>query len=102
MRIALINPVARRCQGYHTIGSKIPQVGLQVLAKLAAPHHVDIIDEIFGFEATDTRIRRGNYDLVGLTSYSSGATRAYEIAAQCRAEGIPIIMGGPHASAMPD
>jgi len=103
MRIALINPIARRCQGYHTIGGKIPQLGLQVLAQLAQPdHQVDIIDEIFGFEATDTRIRRGNYDLVGLTSYSSGATRAYEIAAQCRAEGIPIIMGGPHASALPD
>lgn len=102
MRIALINPIARRCQGYHTIGGKIPQLGLQVLAKLAQPHQVDLIDEIFGFEATDTRIRRGNYDLVGLTSYSSGATRAYEIAAQCRSEGIPIIMGGPHASALPD
>jgi radical SAM superfamily enzyme YgiQ (UPF0313 family) len=103
MRIALINPVARRCQGYHTIGSKIPQLGLQVLAGLApAPHTVDIIDEIFGFEATEARVRRGNYDLVGITSYSSGATRAYEICAQCRAEGIPTIMGGPHASAMPD
>ncbi len=103
MRIALINPVARRCQGYHTIGAKIPQLGLQVLAYLTPePHTVDIIDEIFGFEATDTQIRRGRYDLVGLTSYSSGATRAYEIAAQCRAEGIPVIMGGPHASALPD
>jgi len=103
MRIALINPIARRCQGYHTIGGKIPQLGLQVLAQLAQPkHQVDIIDEIFGFEATETRLRKGNYDLVGLTSYSSGATRAYEISAQCRAEGIPIIMGGPHASALPD
>ena len=48
MRIALINPVARRCQGYHTIGSKIPQLGLQVLARLTPkPHTVDLIDEIF-------------------------------------------------------
>ncbi|HSW45387.1 MAG TPA: cobalamin-dependent protein, partial [Phycisphaerae bacterium] len=103
MRIALINPVARRCQGYHTIGSKIPQLGLQVLARLTpAGHEVDIIDEIFGFEATDKGLRRGRYDLVGVTSYSSGATRAYEIAEQCRSEGIPTIMGGPHASALPD
>ncbi|MBP7933925.1 MAG: B12-binding domain-containing radical SAM protein [Phycisphaerae bacterium] len=103
MRIALINPVARRCQGYHTMGSKIPQLGLQVLARLVPePHTVDLIDEIFGFEATDRRIRRGQYDLVGVTSYSSGATRAYEIAAQCRNEGIKTIMGGPHASAVPD
>jgi len=103
MRIAFINPVARRCQGYHTIGSKIPPLGLQVLAESTPePHTVEIIDEVFGFEATDTQVRRGRYDLVALTSYSSGATRAYEIAAQCRAEGIPIVMGGPHASALPD
>lgn len=102
MRIALINPIARRTQGYHTIGSKIPQLGLQVLAELTPrEHHVDLIDEIFGNECTDREIRRGNYDLVGVTSYTSGATRAYEIAAQCRREGIPCIIGGPHASAMP-
>jgi radical SAM superfamily enzyme YgiQ (UPF0313 family) len=102
MRIALINPIARRCQGYHTIGSHIPQLGLQVLAKRVSPEHsVELIDEIFGFEAVDRLVRRGNYDLVGVTAYSSGATRAYEIAAQCRAEGIPCIMGGPHASAVP-
>ncbi len=103
MRIALVNPVARRCQGYHTIGSKIPQLGLQVLARLCPePHTVEIIDEIFGFDVSDREIRRGRFDLVGVTSYSSGATRAYEIADQCRREGIPCIMGGPHASAMPD
>src|SRR5512138_3042518 len=95
MRIALINPVARRCVGYHTMGGKIPQLGLQVLAQLTPePHTVEIIDEIFGFEATEREVRRGRFDLVGITSYSSGATRAYEIAAQCRKEGIPCIMGG--------
>ena len=103
MRIVLINPIARRTQGYHTIGSKIPQLALQVLAQLTPPEHsVDIIDELFGTDCTDERIRRGNYDLVGVTSYTSGATRAYEIAAQCRREQIPCIIGGPHASAMPD
>lgn len=103
MRVALINPVARRCGGYHTIGSKIPQLGLQVLAELCPkPHTAEIIDEIFGFEVTDREIRRGRFDLVGITSYSSGATRAYEIAEQCKREGIPTIMGGPHASAMPE
>jgi radical SAM superfamily enzyme YgiQ (UPF0313 family) len=37
-----------------------------------------------------------------VTSYTSGATRAYEIAAACRRQGILTIMGGPHASACPD
>ena len=103
MRIALVNPIARRCQGYHTMGSKIPQLGLQVLAqRTPEPHSVELIDEIFGFEASDREIRRGRFDLVGVTSYSSGATRAYELAAQCRRAGIPCIMGGPHASAIPE
>ncbi|GMU21553.1 MAG: hypothetical protein AMXMBFR13_16460 [Phycisphaerae bacterium] len=103
MRIALINPIARRCQGYHTIGSKIPQLGLQVLAQLTPePHSVEIIDEIFGFDVSDRELRRERFDLVGVTSYSSGATRAYEIAEQCRRAAIPTIMGGPHASAMPE
>ncbi len=102
MRIALINPIARRCQGYHTIGSHIPQLGLQVLARLVPPpHEVEIIDEIYGFDATHRTIDEKRYDLVGVTSYTSGATRAYEIAAQCRRNGIRTIMGGPHASAMP-
>lgn len=103
MRIALVNPISRRTQGYHTVGSFIPQLGLQVLAQLVPDgHHVDIIDEVFGPDATGTLLRRGRYDLVGITGYTSGATRAYEISAQCQAEGIPIIMGGPHASACPD
>ena len=103
MRIALVSPVARRSQGYHTIGTYIPQLGLQVLADLVPDgHEVDIIDEVFGTEATDELLRRGGYDLVGITSYTSGATRAYEIAAGCRKLGIPTIMGGPHAWACPD
>ncbi len=103
MRIALVNPITRRSQGYHTIGSIIPQLGLQVLAgRVPAGHSVDLIDEVFGAEYTDTKLTRDRYDLVGITSYSSGATRAYEIAAACRRQGIMTIMGGPHVSACPD
>ncbi len=103
MRIALVNPVTRRTQGYHTVGSYIPQLGLQVLAKLVPQaHHVDIIDEIFGLDQTEQLITSGKYDLVGVTAYTSGATRAYEIAEICRRNGIQTIMGGPHASALPE
>lgn len=103
MRIALINPITRRTEGYHTIGSRIPQLGLQVLAKLSPPeHHIELIDEIFGHNMTESRIEAGHYDLVALTGYTSGATRAYEIAECCKRVGIPVIMGGPHASAVPD
>jgi radical SAM superfamily enzyme YgiQ (UPF0313 family) len=41
-------------------------------------------------------------DLVGLTAYTQNAARAYEIAAMYRAKGVPVVMGGIHASMMPD
>ena len=65
MRIALVNPITRRAQGYHTIGTYIPQLGLQVLADLVPDgHQVDIIDEVFGPEAADTLLTPDRYDLV--------------------------------------
>src|SRR5207237_160876 len=102
MRIALINPIARRTQGYHTIGSWIPQLGLQVLAELTPREHkVDIIDETFGHQFTDECLRQGRYGLVGVAAYTSGATRSYEIARQWHEQKIPCIMGRPDGSAMP-
>src|SRR5262249_50772033 len=41
-------------------------------------------------------------DLVGLTAFTTQATRAYQIAAQFRSRGIPVVMGGIHASLVPD
>lgn len=103
MRIALVNPISRRSQGYHTVGSVIPQLGLQVLADLVPPEHeVVLVDEVFGSQFTDTQLTRGRFDLVCVTAYTSGATRAYEIADACREQGMRSIMGGPHASACPD
>jgi radical SAM superfamily enzyme YgiQ (UPF0313 family) len=103
VRIALVNPITRRSQGYHTIGSIIPQLGLQVLAnRVPDGHTVEIVDEVFGPQYSETQLTRSRYDLVGLTSYTSGATRAYELAQACRKQGIATIMGGPHASACPD
>jgi len=40
-------------------------------------------------------------DLVGITSITSTAPRAYEIADKFREKGIPVLMGGIHPSALP-
>ncbi len=99
MRILLINPIARNTPGYHTVSTRIPQLGLQVLAQCTPPeHHVDICDEIFGSDRTYDILSKGNYDLVGITAMTSGATRAYEIAQMCRELKLPTIFGGIHAS----
>ncbi len=103
MRVLLVNPADVKVQGYHTIGSRIPHLGLQVLARQTPPRHsVEILDEIFGTQDTESRIRSGRYDLVGVTAYTCSVTRAYEIAAACRQAGVRSILGGPHAWACPD
>ena len=37
-------------------------------------------------------------DLVGVTAFTSQANRAYEIAAEFRGRGVPVVMGGIHAT----
>ena len=44
----------------------------------------------------------GQYDLVGLTFHTPCCYHAYEISARFRAKGVPVIMGGPHVTLMPD
>ncbi len=41
-------------------------------------------------------------DLVGLTAYTNAAPRAYEIADTFRRRGVPVVMGGVHASNLPE
>ncbi len=103
MKIALVNPATRNTSGYHSINTKIPPLGLQVLAKLTpAEHQVEIIDEIFNTNDTEELLLSRGYDFVGITSYTSSAPRAYELAVFCRQHNLPAMMGGPHASACPD
>jgi radical SAM superfamily enzyme YgiQ (UPF0313 family) len=42
------------------------------------------------------------YDLIGLTAMTQQANRAYEIAARFRKKNIPVVMGGIHASVLPE
>ena len=66
------------------MSSKIPHLGLQVLAKCTPKQHqVDIYDEIFGRQGIVESLISGIYDLVGITAMTSGAARAYELAAIC-------------------
>ena len=37
-------------------------------------------------------------DLVGITAFTSQANRAYEVADEFRRRGVPVVMGGIHAS----
>ncbi len=75
-----------------------PPLGLMTVAALTPPeHNVTIIDE--SVEATDLTIEP---DLVGITAMTAAAPRAYQLADAFRARGIPVVMGGMHASALPE
>ncbi|HLO28023.1 MAG TPA: radical SAM protein [Anaerolineales bacterium] len=41
-------------------------------------------------------------DLVGITFHTPSASHAYDLAVQFRRRGIPVVLGGPHVTLMPD
>jgi radical SAM superfamily enzyme YgiQ (UPF0313 family) len=70
---------------------------LTTLAALTPPDiEVKITDE--NVEPVDFE---EDVDLVGVTGMIMHAPRAYEIAQRFRQRGIPVVMGGPHASSLP-
>lgn len=71
-------------------------LGILTIAHLTPPDwEVEVIDENIG-PVDYENIQRP--DLVGITAFTSQATRAYKIAAIFEAKGIPVVMGGIHAS----
>lgn len=74
-----------------------PPLGLMTVAALTPErHNVTIVDE--AAEAADLSIEP---DLIGLTAMTAAAPRAYDLAEEYRARGVPVVMGGMHASALP-
>jgi len=70
---------------------------LTTLAALTPPDiEVKITDE--NVEPIDFE---EDVDLVGVTGMVMHASRAYQIAQRFRQRGIPVVMGGPHASSLP-
>src|SRR5512137_1984900 len=71
-------------------------LSLMVLAGLTPPDWgIDIIDENLGVPDYHCLPRP---DLVGITAFTSQANRAYEVAAHFRSLGVPVVMGGIHAT----
>jgi len=70
---------------------------LGIIAALSDTHDVRIVDEhVEAIPFTD------EWDLVGITCTTYVAPRAYEIADQFRTHGVPVVMGGVHATLMPE
>ena len=71
-------------------------LSLMVLAGLTpADWEVSIVDENLGAPDYPSLPRP---DLVGITAFTSQANRAYEVATHFRQLGVPVVMGGIHAT----
>jgi len=71
-------------------------LSLMVLAGLTPPEgDITIVDENLGVPDYSALPRP---DLVGITAFTSQANRAYEVAAYFRGLGVPVVMGGIHAT----
>ncbi len=71
-------------------------LSLMVIAGLTPPEwEVSIFDENLGVPDYSAMPRP---DLVGITAFTSQANRAYEAAAYFRGLGVPVVMGGIHAT----
>ena len=44
----------------------------------------------------------GHLELVGISTITATAKRGYALADECRSRGIPVILGGPHVTFLPD
>ncbi|MEA3401609.1 MAG: radical SAM protein [Armatimonadota bacterium] len=100
MEICLIAPEAARVHGDpERLGQPLfPPLGLMTLAALTpSEHNVTIIDE--SVEPVDPE---SEPDVVGLTAMTAAAPRAYQLGDHFRARGVPVVMGGMHASALPE
>jgi radical SAM superfamily enzyme YgiQ (UPF0313 family) len=108
-KIAFINPSTYACSEEHmyTMYKRninnykpylAPPLNLLTIASYTPDHiQVKIIDE--NIEQIDFN---EDYDLVGITAMTQQSSRAYQIAGEFRKRNIPVVMGGIHASVLPE
>jgi len=103
IKIVLISPkgpLYRHRGGIFKKNLRYAPLTLTTLASLVPPNiqaDIEIIDE--GIEEVDLEIHA---DLIGMTVITGTAVRAYELADHFRARGIPVVLGGPHVTLVPE
>lgn len=99
MKITLIEPAMIKRRGFSEKGSFVIQpLTLGALAGLTPPGiQVQLIDD--RIEDIDYNEPR---DLVGISVKTYTARRAYQIAAQFRSRGVPVVLGGYHPTLLPE
>lgn len=98
-RIVLIEPKAPNLHIFS--GMSLPRLGTILLGTIARDLGWDVEVIIEEQHPVDWRTVR-EADLVGVSTITSTAPRAYAIADRAREYGTPVIMGGPHVTFLPE
>jgi radical SAM superfamily enzyme YgiQ (UPF0313 family) len=99
MKVVLLQPAFGERGVVKLHGFKILPYGLLQLASVTPPDvELAILDEkVAPFP------ERMEADLIGISIFTTAtAARGYQLAQRYRAQGIPVVVGGAHASALPD
>jgi radical SAM superfamily enzyme YgiQ (UPF0313 family) len=97
MKLLLVSPGWPKGRLWGELGFKFPSLSLAAIAAVTPPEwQVELGDE--NLRPLDPGCTP---QLVGLTAMTPQAPRAYQLAASFRARGIPVVMGGFHASNLP-
>ncbi len=103
MRVALISPkgpLYRSRGGIFCKSLRYQPLTLTTLAALAPPEleiEFTLYDE--GIEEVPLDLEA---DLVGMTVITGSANRAYQLSAHFRGRGVPVVLGGPHVTLLPE
>lgn len=103
MKIILLSPkgpLYRHRSGIFRKSLRYAPLTLTTLAALVPPElqaDVEIVDEGIADVPLDLQA-----DLIGITAITGTAPRAYELADHFRHRGIPVVLGGPHVTLMPE
>jgi radical SAM superfamily enzyme YgiQ (UPF0313 family) len=97
MKILLISPERKR-KKEEAFLFRLSFLNLPYVAAVTRPDaEVKIVDEAFQKVDFDEKV-----DLVGITAQTPVVPRAYEIADEFKKRGVPVVMGGVHASMLPE
>jgi radical SAM superfamily enzyme YgiQ (UPF0313 family) len=80
--------------------ARLPSLGLLTLAGMAGPDHSCTYFEVEDVDRLDPLPE--NLDLVAISSLSAQVLDAYRLADRFRERGLPVVMGGLHATALPE
>jgi radical SAM superfamily enzyme YgiQ (UPF0313 family) len=98
MKILFLSPGWPKGRLWGELGFKFPTLSLAALAAVTPPEwEVAFHDDAIRQTPFDT-----DADLIALTAMTAQATRAYQLADAFRAQGKTVVMGGFHASNLPD